>query len=394
MRSRSGFFRRYLLAGFVFQSVVIAGGYGTGRELVEFFLTRGPTGGLLAIAVSTAIWSAVAMVSFELARRHRAYDYRSFFRLLLGRGWVLFEILYVVALLLVLAVVAAAAGQILLELFGLPYWVGVVGVMAAIAALDLGGSTVIERTLAGWSIVLYAVYLVFFAWSFARFGEEIRGAFARGVVEEGWLLNGVRYAAYNLATIPAVLFVVRHHERAKDSLASGALAGVIAIVPGFLFFVVMAGLYPAILERPVPANHLLEVLGSRPFQLTFQLVLFGTLVETGSGMIHAVNERIARLYEERGGRMPPLLRPAVAVGFLLAGTLLSRFGLVDLIAKGYGGIAWGFVVVFVVPVLTIGVWRLRRRRARTDVTGEEGGGTAAGPARSEGESAAPPERRG
>ena len=27
-------FRRYLLPGFVFQSVVVAGGYGTGRELV------------------------------------------------------------------------------------------------------------------------------------------------------------------------------------------------------------------------------------------------------------------------------------------------------------------------------------------------------------------------
>ncbi len=28
-------FQRYLLPGFIFQSVVIAGGYGTGRELVE-----------------------------------------------------------------------------------------------------------------------------------------------------------------------------------------------------------------------------------------------------------------------------------------------------------------------------------------------------------------------
>ena len=37
-------FQRYLLPGFVFQSGVIAGGYGTGRELVEFFLPYGPPG--------------------------------------------------------------------------------------------------------------------------------------------------------------------------------------------------------------------------------------------------------------------------------------------------------------------------------------------------------------
>ena len=62
------FFRRYLLPGFVFESAVIAGGYATGRELVEFFLPAGPWGGLLGMVVGMLVWSAVLMVSFELAR--------------------------------------------------------------------------------------------------------------------------------------------------------------------------------------------------------------------------------------------------------------------------------------------------------------------------------------
>ena len=49
--------------------MIIAGGYGTGRELVEFFLKFGTVGGLLAMwLVSTVIWSAVCAVTFELAR--------------------------------------------------------------------------------------------------------------------------------------------------------------------------------------------------------------------------------------------------------------------------------------------------------------------------------------
>ena len=69
------FVRRYLLPGFVFQSVVIAGGYGTGRELAEFFLTHGPVGGLLAMTlVSTVLWSAVCAGSFEFARVFRAHS--------------------------------------------------------------------------------------------------------------------------------------------------------------------------------------------------------------------------------------------------------------------------------------------------------------------------------
>ncbi|MCD9004846.1 hypothetical protein LDO31_01080 [Luteimonas sp. XNQY3] len=42
MTSRASWFQRYLLPGFVFQAAVIAGGYATGRALVEFFLPAGP----------------------------------------------------------------------------------------------------------------------------------------------------------------------------------------------------------------------------------------------------------------------------------------------------------------------------------------------------------------
>ena len=70
-------FRRYLMPAFVFQSIIIAGGYGTGRELVEFFLHFGPLGGLLAMIPATLLTSVTCLVAFELARVTRSYDYRS-----------------------------------------------------------------------------------------------------------------------------------------------------------------------------------------------------------------------------------------------------------------------------------------------------------------------------
>ena len=77
----TGWFRRLLLPGLVFQSVVIAGGYGTGRELAEFFLGYGPRLGLLSmVLISTTIWSLVCALSFEFARKVGARDYRAFFK--------------------------------------------------------------------------------------------------------------------------------------------------------------------------------------------------------------------------------------------------------------------------------------------------------------------------
>ena len=354
-------FKKYVLPGMVFQSVVIAGGYGTGREIVEFFLTLGPVSGLAAmVLVSTVIWSLVCAVTFELARLWKAYEYRAFFKGLLGRAWPAFEVCYLLLMLIVLAVVGAAAGSILQETFGLPYAVGVVGIMAAVGALVFFGTDLIERFLAGWSFVLYAAYLTLVVWAVVRFGGEIGSAFAGSRLEGPWVMGGIRYAAYNLAVIPAVLFSVRHIETRREAVGAGLLAGVIAIVPAFLFYVAMVGLYPAVVDQTVPANFVLEALGSRTFQLTFQLVLFGTLVETGTGFIHAVNERVDAVLEEQGRHLPRALRPAIATGFLLGAALLARLGLVDLIARGYGTLTWAFLLVYVIPALTWGIWLVWR----------------------------------
>ena len=358
-------FQRYLLPGFLFQSVVIAAGYGTGRELVEFFLTEGPAGGLLGVSVTTIIWSAVCAATFEYARRFQAYDYRTFFTRLLGRAWITYELAYLVLLLIILGVIAAAAGAILDDAFGLPPVVGVLTVTASVGWLVLRGSRTIETAFSVWSFVLYAVYLVLFVAALRAFGADIGRALPSTGIGSSSVVAGVRYAAYNAAIIPAVLFGLRHVTSRREAVTAGLLAGPIAIAPGLLFYVVMVGHYPEILDRAVPANLLLEALGSTPFQLVFQVVLFGTLVETGTGLIHAINERLAPVWTARGRTMPTAARPAVAIGLLACGAVLANVGLVDLIARGYGTLTWVFLLVFVLPILTRGLWQIRQARLQS-----------------------------
>ena len=356
----ASWFRRLLLPGFVFQSVVIAGGYGTGREIAEFFLSIGPKGGLVAMAISTVIWSVVCACSYEFARVTGAHDYRTFFRELLGKAGVIYEVAWYGLMLIVLAVIAAAAGSILQETFGLPYLVGVVGMTALIGMLVFKGTDTIERFLSAWSFVLYGVYVVLFAWTMARFGPEIRDAFGSTDLGDGWLTGGVAYAGYNLAIIPAILFSIRHVETRRDAFTAGAFAGPIAMMPALLFYVAMVAFYPEVTDQPVPANVILEGLDARWFQVLFQVMLFGTLVETGTGMIHSVNERIAGSMEERGRHFSDGARAQVALGWLILGAGVAQFGLISLIARGYGTLTWIFIAIYVVPILTIGVLRIRR----------------------------------
>ena len=356
----SPFFRKYLLPGVIFQSVVIAGGYGTGREIVEYFLSFGPGGGLLSMAVSTVMWSVLCAATFEFCRAFKAYDYRTFFKELLGRGWFLFEICYLTYLLILMAVIASSAGHILEETLGLHYYVGVIGILLGTGILVFKGSRLIEVALSYWSFILYAVFVVFVTLAFMQFGGRITSLLGAGEVKDGWLVGGFQYAFYNMGVIPVVFFATRYIEKRKQAIWAGVLAGLIGIFPAFLLFLSLVGQYPAVLGEAVPTNYMLGVFGSPLFQLAYQIMLFGTLIESSSGCIHAVNDRIKSVYDQKEREMPSWIRPAVATALLAAGAVISQFGLIGLIAQGYGTIAWGFLFVFVIPVLTLGVWKASR----------------------------------
>lgn len=336
----------------------IAGGYGTGRELVEFFLQYGPTGGLRGMVPATLVVSAGCMVAFELARMTRAYDYRSFLRILLGRGWVLYEIAYLFSILLILAVIGSATGALLKETFAVPGLAGTALLLAVIAFLTFKGTRLIEGVLSVWSIVLYAVYAAVFLLSMHVFGPLIREALAAGEAASGWLLSGTRYGVLQLALAPAMLFATTHLTCRRDALIAGALGGPILMIPAVLFYFGMLGHYPDILQRPVPVNHMLDELGSTFLVVAFPVVLIGTFIETGTGMIHAFNERLASGLRALGRTLPPYARPVIAGGLLVSALLMSRWGIIDLIAVGYGAMTWVFIVVLAIPLLTVGAWKV------------------------------------
>jgi len=361
MTRKAGWVKKYIVPGLVFQAIVISGGYGTGAELNEYFMKNGPLGGLLALMLVTfPLWAVVCGVTFEFSRTFKAYDYRSLFGRLLGRGWVLFEACYLVMLLLVLAVITASSGVIGRETFGLPEPIGMLVVSASIIALVLAGTRAVEGFLAFMGYALYGVYIVFLVLCFRQFGGEIAQQMTvTPVIGPHWALDGARYALYNLGMIPAVLFSVRHAETRREAVWAGVLASAIAVLPAALLVLAMAGVYPAVLGMETPVNSILNALGSPVLSFAFQLTLFSTLIETGAGLIKAVSDRFEGGFLGRGAAVPFWLRPTVSTACVLAGMAVSTLGLATLIQRYYGAVAWGFLAVFVVPMM---LWAVVGRR--------------------------------
>jgi uncharacterized membrane protein YkvI len=233
--------------------------------------------------------------------------------------------------------------------------------MACVGLLVFLGNDVIGVVLASFAVVLYVVYGVIVAWSFTVFGERIAANFSAVPVGPGWLQAGIVYSGYNVAALPAVLFCLRHQTQRREAMVAGLLAGPIAMVPAVLLYVAMVGAYPQVQSQPVPLDYLLGQFEATWFQRLFQVLFFGILVKSGTALLHAMNERVAALYQARGRTMPRQLRPAISLAAMTFSVFAaSAIGLVDLIAKGYGALTYVFLALLVVPVLTVGVWRISR----------------------------------
>ena len=348
---------RYVVPGLVIQAVLVGGGYATGRELVEFFVSKGPATALAGLAFTTLFFSAGTMIAFELARRYRAFDYKSFCRIFLGRFWVLFEIGYYALLLLVLSVVSSAAGKLLVQMFGLPELANSILFMSTVAFVVFFGNSLIEKVISAWSMVFYATYGSMFALVVWKFGPQLHAAL--GAKPLDWaeaLRDSLSYLGYNIVIVPILIFVARNLESRPQAFIAGALAGPLILLPGLASLLALSAFYPGILTEPLPISTVLGRVASPALTLCVEIVILGAFIKTGVGLLHGLNERFARAAIDRGRGMPRTLRSVLSLGIMaIAIFVASSVGIINLIGQGYRYSSYFFLLVFFFPLMIRGL---------------------------------------
>ncbi|MDB9918305.1 hypothetical protein OAD22_11125 [Pseudomonadales bacterium] len=358
----------YLIPAAVFASVVMGGGYGTGREVIEFFTQYGVVGGLLGIGAAVCLFAVVLAATYEFARAFNVYDYRSFFGELIGPFWIFFEILYLLLFLLVLGVVGSAAGSILEDEFGIASNVGMGSVLVLVVALVFFGRKVIERILTLWSLGMYLVFGFYFYEVISNDQVNLGAAFDHGTIEDGWLTGGILYAMYNLAIAPVLLFSTRAIQSRSEAVMAGIFSAIAVMVPAVLFHISYAAGYPAVLDQPVPNYWMMSQYTSVLLKGVFLIALLGTLVETGAGLVQGLIERVESVMPNDAGNDSSLshaARAGIAIVTLSIGGLLGTFGIVSLIAQGYSALSVGFAVVYIIPICTLGIAKIIRHQSRS-----------------------------
>jgi len=381
-----GPFGTIVLPAIILQSVLIGGGYATGREIVAYGAKYGSAGWLAVVAIWVG-FTVMAVLTFELARTFAVYDYKNFIQQLIGRAWPLFDLLFLVMAVLVIAIMASAAGNIMEQTIGIPYLAGVGTVIAVVGVLSYVGESLIERFKTGGTAFLYVAYIIFGAVVLSATWGDVTTVFATGntgyvgdasplaVVE-----SGILYVGYNLVVFPAVFFALHRQETRRESVVAGLLAGTLMTLPFALTYVAFMGFYPAesVMGASVPWLPVLNSVGGTALVAFYGVVMGWTLIETSVGLIHALISRLDENIQDIGvgplegqSGLSKLQSGALAVGVLVGALLLSRVGIIALVAQGYTLMAYFFIALFALPLLTVGVLRIRDPTWGSSVLGGE-----------------------
>ena len=376
MEKKKGFFEgsfgKFVLPGIILQSVMIGGGYATGREIVEYGAKYGALGWLSGLGTFLG-FAVIAALTYELIRLTKAYDFKTFMKTIGGPLWIVFDIVYLLFMVVIIAVMASATGNIVEQTLGLNYWVGVVAITVVVAILNFYGSRLIERFETLGTVALYAGYIIFAVLVIGTFGKNISTVFANhdtsfigGSVSAGKALwSGVLYCAYNLVVMPATFFTIERQTRRVESVVSGIIGGVLATIPWFLTYFAVMCFYPNpdVLGASVPWLSIMQGTAGPVVIAIFGIVMGWTLIETSTGIIHAALERVNNGLKE--AHKPPMTgkQQAILTIIVLVGSMvLSKVGIIDLIATVYNALSYAFLAIYVLPLITVGVYKIFKLR--------------------------------
>jgi uncharacterized membrane protein YkvI len=353
-------FGKLLLPGIILQSVLIGGGFATGREIVEYGGRFGSSGWISGLAIFFG-FSILASLTFEACRQWKVYDYKSLLKKLIGRGWIAYEFSYLLLGILIIAVMASAAGEILNATLGFNVWIGIILIIVIVGFLNYMGENFIARMKTIGTVALFGAYTVFGILVFNSRSSQIFETFLHsnsndpsespGVLFLIW--TGITYVGYNLAVYPATLFTIKQLKSKKESLIAGIIAGLLMTIPWFLTYVAIMAYYPSqeVLGAAVPWLIMLKPFGSNLI-IIFGIVVGWTLIETATGIIHAFIGRIdVDVFQKSQIHLTGQRKALISFIALIAAMLLAQVGIIDLIAKGYSFMAYAMILFYGVPLL-------------------------------------------
>lgn len=358
---KSYLFRVILIPAGVFLAVMFGGGSASGLEVLTYFTSSGPASGLVALAIAGLILGVIIFMVYELGRIYRAYDYHLFSETILGKKAApLYEIFVTCCMFLSLAYATTAGATAMADHFQLSQHVVTAVLLGLVIYLTYRGRELIERSMIGTAIALLTCTFAMASGAMYLEGDAIRNSIEQSDIDfEKLSAPLVTYIVAIAAYVPIMLYSSRDLTSRKETFVAGMISGAVFTSPLLCMHLAFLSRYPQILEQRIPNDWIASQVMPTLFSHVFVIVLFIAILQTGVGLMQGFLERIDNWsFQARKKHLNAKTRILITTAVLISCFLLSRLGVVALLAKLYAFAFNASLVIFIFPLFTIGLYKI------------------------------------
>ncbi|AKL93904.1 hypothetical protein CACET_c03880 [Clostridium aceticum] len=355
----------FFAVAFVWFTTHFGGGFASGRQLVQFFVQYGWYA-LVTPIIAMGINAVVFYLVWDFSVSHKKFDYKSwcdaFYSPYEKIFTTLYEIVFNLTLFTATAVAFATGGATLTQVIGTPYILNTAVIAIIMFIVTIYGADMI-RAVASWiAIIVIVGLLIIYGSNFIAILPRLKEVIAAAPAPQGtWppIWEALKYGGLQAAVLGsyvAVADVLKDQRDAKKAAIAGFILN--ASILG-LAAVVILSYYPAILTESVPVLYVINNgVGGRAGELLVSVLIFLGVISTGVNLIYGGAKRvISALGKEKTGVSDKKAEIIASGVYVVLTWGIALFGLIPLVAKGYGYIGYISVPAIVIPILYIGLTR-------------------------------------
>lgn len=338
----------------------IGPGFSSGAQIVQYLVRWGWTGVFLGPLLIGVFGVFVTYLVLEYARLIQATNYRMFYDKFYGKYSILFsnlkEVLFTMLCLLTSANVFATGGALLNMAFGIPVLAGGIFCGIVVVLLTMFGSDLVSSSASAITIILIVLMLYISVISLGKAWPVTQEFIAARTMNSSYpyaMLRIINYWAGLLTFLDTGITMIGTSSKSRKDTLLIAIGGcglvVLTLIP---MTILLAAGMPQVASESIPTlwalEHVVNVAG--PIKYIYVAIAFSALISTGVGFLYAIIQRhLLRVKEWTKISSDNTARALMLVGILAIAFFFGRFGVIALVNKGYGTLAYANIPLYFLP---------------------------------------------
>lgn len=357
-------------------------GFASGSLQTSFLLSTGWAGVIIGPTIICFVTAAIVYFVLEYARRFELYNYRDFYDKVYGKYSVLFanfkDIAMILSAVVISSMVTALGGSLLSSI--LPLTTGACSFLTAliVVILVMFGRDVVRNTTAVITIAMISMLIYLIGVGIGSSWDKMlvyTGAHTMNMSWPAAIWKFIVYSNFFLTFTDAAYPQIKGVLNSKKDVALTVGIGlVLNILCTLGTTIILAAGMPDIQTASVPMMWVLENLISSgsSIRLLYVLISYFALLSTIVGWMYSFVERYDRIMAKFMGKVRPQVRRTGLLVLLMGlAIMLSGFGVLAIVDKGYSLVSLTSVPVFFLPFLVILPYQMRKADQVKTAAGEE-----------------------